>query len=130
MDKSDFYVDMLYTVQAALFRIRSEHSITALLAFTYGDLKDLEELLKNAIAKENEKKGVINMVSKEVQVILKKHIDELGNSIKNMSFNNRTSGVIVISLQDLLELRATCLLAYNHLTGVDLQEEPFEKGGD
>ena len=60
MDKLDFYLDMLYSVQTALFRIRSEHSITALIAFTYGDLKDLEELLENAIAK----KEVIYMVRK------------------------------------------------------------------
>ena len=70
------------------------------------------------------------MVQKEVQDIIKKHIDRLGNSIKNMSFGNRTSGVIVVSLQDLLELRATCILAYNHLTGEDLQEEPFTREED
>ena len=70
------------------------------------------------------------MIKKEVQDIIKKHIEGLGNSIKNMSFNNRTSGVLVISLQDLLELRATCILAYNHLTGVDLQEEPFTREED
>ena len=126
MDKLDFYLDMLYSVQTALFRIRSEHSITALIAFTYGDLKDLEELLENAIAK----KEVIYMVRKEATNIIRNHMRKLTKNIKDITFSNKTGDRLFVTLQDLFELRAICILAYNNLTGVDLQEEPFEKGGD
>lgn len=81
MDKSKFYLDLLYSVQAALFRIRSEHSITALIAFTYGDLKDLEELLKNEIAKA-ESNELIDMLTMIKGQAVKNNNDTIIKNIK------------------------------------------------
>lgn len=67
------------------------------------------------------------MVRKEATDIIRTHMRKLTTSIKNMSFSNRTGDRIFVTLQDLFELRAICILAYNNLTGVDPQEESFKE---
>lgn len=70
------------------------------------------------------------MVRKEVTDIIRNHMRKLTTNIKNMAFENRTGDRIFVTQQDLFELRAICILAFDKLTGVDLQEEPFDQGGE
>lgn len=70
------------------------------------------------------------MVKKEVTDIIKKHFRKLTATANDMKLQNKNAGRIFITREDILELSAICILSFNYLTGVDLQEEPFTREED
>lgn len=67
------------------------------------------------------------MIGEEVANIVESHIYTLGAIINKMDKKNENKAYIILTKQELLEIRATCLYAYYKLTGIDLQDEPFTK---
>lgn len=66
------------------------------------------------------------MVKKEVRTIIKSNLDILEAILKMMANTECNKVTIKCDKQRVLELRAICMLAYYHLTGVDLQERSFD----
>ena len=70
------------------------------------------------------------MIKKEATDIIKKHFRKLTATANDMKLQNKNAGRIFITREDILELSAICILSFNYLTGVDLQEEPFTREED
>lgn len=70
------------------------------------------------------------MIESEVKMIIKKNLDILEAVLKMMSNTDCDTVDFRWDKQRVLELRAICMLAYYHLTGEDLQTEPFNEKGE
>lgn len=70
------------------------------------------------------------MVESEVKTIIKRNLDTLEYVLNMMSIMDVDLADFRWNKQRVLELRAICMLAYYHLTGEDLQTEPFNEKGE
>lgn len=70
------------------------------------------------------------MIKSEVKTIIKNNLDMLEAVLNVMTITDVDKVDLKWSKQRVLELRAICMLAYYHLTGEDLQTEPFNKKGE
>ena len=70
------------------------------------------------------------MIESEVKTIIKNNLDILEAVLNMMTIADVDKVEFNCNKQRVLELRAICMLAYYHLTGEDLQTEPFNKKGE
>lgn len=63
------------------------------------------------------------MTNNIVGKIIYKHYNALGNALKTAVDLNKDELTVLISKKEIMELRAITILAYNYLTGEDLQKE-------
>ena len=60
-----------------------------------------------------------------VSKIIYKHYNALSNALRTAGDLNKDSITVLMSKKEIMELRAITMLAYNYLTGEDLQERRF-----